>query len=118
MVGRLWSRRSRVAILDAALALCREQGYANVTIEAIAARAGVGKQTIYRWWPSKGAVVLDAFGRVSAAANPLRDTGDIVADMRAFVTKLAAKRCLQNASDLRRASGSCPTNSISMRPTT
>jgi AcrR family transcriptional regulator len=84
------SERSRVAILDAALALCREQGYANLTIEAIAARAGVGKQTIYRWWPSKGAVVLDAFGRVSAAANPLRDTADIVADMRAFVTKLAA----------------------------
>lgn len=84
------SERARSAILDAALALCRELGYANVTIEAIAARAGVGKQTIYRWWPSKGAVVLDAFTEHSAATNPLRDTGDIVADMRAFVTKLAA----------------------------
>jgi AcrR family transcriptional regulator len=85
------SERSRLAILDAALALCREHGYVNVTIEAIAARAGVGKQTIYRWWPSKGAVLLDAFERISTAANPLRDTGDVVDDLRAFVTKLAAQ---------------------------
>lgn len=81
------SESSRLAILDAALALCREQGYANVTIEAIAARAGVGKQTIYRWWPSKGAVVLDAFERV-AAMIPVRDTGDIRADLRAIVTRV------------------------------
>jgi AcrR family transcriptional regulator len=79
------SETSRLAILDAALALCREQGYARVTIEAIAARAGVGKQTIYRWWPSKGAVVLDAFERV-AAEIPVPDTGDVLADMRTFLT--------------------------------
>ncbi|MFD3570518.1 TetR/AcrR family transcriptional regulator, partial [Streptomyces sp. NPDC058667] len=55
------SERSRRAIFDAALALVTETGYAKTTIEGIAARAGVGKQTIYRWWPSKAAVLLDAF---------------------------------------------------------
>lgn len=54
------SDRSRRAILDAALTLVGEVGYNKLTIEAIAARAGVGKQTIYRWWPSKAAVLLDA----------------------------------------------------------
>lgn len=57
------SERSRVAILTAALDLCAEHGYGNVTVEAIAARAGAGKKTIYRWWPSKGAVVLEAIVR-------------------------------------------------------
>jgi AcrR family transcriptional regulator len=78
--------RSRLAILDAALALCAEQGYGSLTIEAIAARAGVGKQTIYRWWPSKGAVLLEALCRESAANVPTPDTGDIVADVRAIVS--------------------------------
>ena len=53
--------QARQAILRAALDLCQERGYAGLTIEGVAARAGVGKQTIYRWWPSKGAVVLEAF---------------------------------------------------------
>ena len=79
------SDRSRLAIVDAALALCREHGYARVSIEAIAARAGVGKQTIYRWWPSKGAVVLEAFER-DAAEIPVPDTGDVASDMRTFLT--------------------------------
>src|SRR4051794_10677806 len=52
---------TRQAILDAAFELCHERGYAAVTIEGVAARAGVGKQTIYRWWPSKGLLILEAF---------------------------------------------------------
>jgi AcrR family transcriptional regulator len=78
---------SRLAILDAALAVCREVGYAKLTIEAIAARAGVGKQTIYRWWPSKGAVILEAFERV-AADVPVPDTGEVVADVRMLLTRV------------------------------
>lgn len=54
-------QRSTDAVLKAALHLARKRGVANVTIEAIAARAGVGKQTIYRWWPSKGAVIFEAY---------------------------------------------------------
>jgi AcrR family transcriptional regulator len=82
------SESSRLAILDAALAVCREVGYAKLTIEAIAARAGVGKQTIYRWWPSKGAVMLEAFERV-AAEVPVPDTGDVEDDVRTLVTRVA-----------------------------
>ncbi|WP_327119165.1 TetR/AcrR family transcriptional regulator [Streptomyces sp. NBC_01341] len=82
------SDRSRRAIYDAALALVGEAGYARTTIEGIAARAGVGKQTIYRWWPSKAAVLMEAFLDMGArqadgageAAIP--DTGDLAADLR------------------------------------
>ena len=81
------SARSHQAILQAALALCREHGYASVTIEGIAARAGVGKQTIYRWWPSKAAVVFDAFADV-APGFQAPHTGDLTADVRAFLFKV------------------------------
>jgi AcrR family transcriptional regulator len=53
--------QSTTAILRAALQLAQEEGWSKVSIEGIAARAGVGKRTVYRWWPSKGAVVLDAY---------------------------------------------------------
>ncbi|MEU9359402.1 TetR/AcrR family transcriptional regulator [Streptomyces sp. NPDC048301] len=87
------SDRSRRAIHDAALALVGEVGYARTTIEGIAARAGVGKQTIYRWWPSKAAVLMDAFldlgARQAAESAPggegghvFPDTGDLAADLK------------------------------------
>jgi len=59
--GRPRDEATRKAILRAALALVRESGYRSLTIEKIALRAGAGKTTIYRWWPSKAAVVMDAF---------------------------------------------------------
>jgi AcrR family transcriptional regulator len=71
------------------LALCREEGYARLSIEAIAARAGVGKQTIYRWWPSKGAVLLEAIDREASVAAEFPDTGDVVADMRTTIKDVA-----------------------------
>ncbi|BBZ01982.1 TetR family transcriptional regulator [Mycolicibacterium chitae] len=77
------NEHSRRAILDAALSLVGELGYDKVSIEAIARRAGCGKQTIYRWWSSKGAVVLEA---ATQSLNPVvvfPDTGDLVADLRA-----------------------------------
>jgi AcrR family transcriptional regulator len=80
---------SRLAILDAALALCREEGYARLSIEGIASRAGVGKQTIYRWWPSKGAVLLDALDREASTAAAFPDTGDVRADMLTTLTDIA-----------------------------
>ncbi|MGI5468428.1 TetR/AcrR family transcriptional regulator [Streptomyces sp. CA-132043] len=82
------SERSRRAIFDAALSLVGEVGYQRLTIEGIAARAGVGKQTIYRWWPSKADVLLDAFtaeGEAEGHAAGLPDTGDLAADLKAVL---------------------------------
>ncbi|MDT0402671.1 MULTISPECIES: TetR/AcrR family transcriptional regulator [Streptomyces] len=84
------SERSRRAIYEAALALVVEVGYPRTTIEGIASRAGVGKQTIYRWWPSKADVLLEAFldmGEQAAQAAgqvpyTIPDTGDLAADLR------------------------------------
>ena len=76
------NERSRRAILDASISLVAEVGYDNVSIEAIARRACVGKQTIYRWWPSKGAVVLEAAIHTLDAVVDYPDTGDVVADLR------------------------------------
>jgi AcrR family transcriptional regulator len=77
---------SRRAILDAALQLCAEVGYRHVTIEAIAARAGVSKKTIYRWWPSKGAVMLEAVDDAANAVAEHPNTGDLAADLREQLT--------------------------------
>ncbi|MFD5433126.1 TetR/AcrR family transcriptional regulator [Kitasatospora sp. NPDC127067] len=81
------SERARAAVLTAATELVAEVGYGKLTIEAIAARAGVGKQTIYRWWPSKGAVVFDAFLAAGEHEGSLAlpDTGDLAADLRAVL---------------------------------
>ncbi|MGJ6960958.1 TetR/AcrR family transcriptional regulator [Streptosporangium sp. G11] len=79
------SEQSRQAILSAAFDLVAEAGYAKLTVEAIAARAGVGKQTIYRWWPSKGAVFVDAVLSQTGGEGgdlALPDTGDLGADLR------------------------------------
>ncbi|MET8862833.1 TetR/AcrR family transcriptional regulator [Nonomuraea sp. NPDC004580] len=78
--------RSRQAILAATRALVAEEPYEKVTVEAIAARAGVGKQTIYRRWPTKSAVVFAAFLALSEDADgqsiALPDTGDLEADLK------------------------------------
>jgi AcrR family transcriptional regulator len=87
------SQASRQAILVAALDLVGEVGYAKLSIEGIAAAAGVGKQTIYRWWPSKGSLLFDAFltlaGEGEAAALP--DTGDLAADMKLVLRATVAE---------------------------
>lgn len=58
--GRPRSEASQAALLDAAYWRTIELGYAQATADAIAKAAGAGKQTLYRWWPSKGALVLEA----------------------------------------------------------
>jgi AcrR family transcriptional regulator len=87
------SEKSRRAIYDAALALVVEAGYPKTTIEGIAARAGVGKQTIYRWWSSKADVLMEAYldlaaqSVADAGSEPYAfpDTGDLAADIKAVL---------------------------------
>jgi AcrR family transcriptional regulator len=95
--GRKRSEQSRLAILTAAYELVAEIGYARLTIEGIAARAGTGKQTIYRWWPSKADVVLDALATKADLHIPIPDEGSYAADLRAF---LLAGFALGNQSSL------------------
>jgi AcrR family transcriptional regulator len=76
------SERARHAILSAAVELCLEQGFAKVTMEGIAKQAGVGKQTIYRWWPSKAAVLQEALNERVGARTDFSDTGDVRKDLR------------------------------------
>ncbi|MEV0647541.1 TetR/AcrR family transcriptional regulator [Phytomonospora sp. NPDC050363] len=87
------SERSRQAILSAATELVAEVGFPKLTIEAIAARAGVGKQTIYRWWPSKGAVVFDAMLSQMAEDGDLSlpDSGDLATDLRLLLRQTVAE---------------------------
>lgn len=59
--GRPRSEKARKAVIQSTLALLNHKGFHELTMEAVAARAGVGKATIYRWWPNKAELVMDAF---------------------------------------------------------
>jgi AcrR family transcriptional regulator len=84
--GRPRSEAARVAILDAADALLLARGLGAVSMEAIAERAGVGKATIYRWWPTKEALALDAlYYEWAAASDPGSDTGSLKGDLVALL---------------------------------
>jgi AcrR family transcriptional regulator len=81
MTGRPRSEKARRAVLAAALELVAEHGYGALTIEGIAARAGVAKTTIYRSWPSKAAVVMDAVYVESDPRLAFPDTGSARRDL-------------------------------------
>ena len=80
-VGRPRSERARLATLDAAADLLIEGGLAAATMESIAARAGVSKVTIYKWWPSRGAVAVDAYFHRFDETYTYVDTGDVGVDL-------------------------------------
>jgi AcrR family transcriptional regulator len=85
--GRPRSERAHRAILDAALDLFVEQGYEAMSIEGVAARAGVGKTTIYRRWPSKEELVIDAIEELIMDVEPV-DTGSLREDLVDLLTQL------------------------------
>ncbi len=78
-VGRPRSEEAHQAILDATIGLLAEVGFSALTVESIATRAGVGKATIYRRWPSKLPLVVEAFGGLPALEDV--DTGDLRNDL-------------------------------------
>ena len=88
--GRRRSERSHQAIITATRELLVERGYPGVTIEGIAARAGVGKQTIYRWWPSRAALVLEAYLSSADVVTPPAAARTVREDVRALLGWLIA----------------------------
>lgn len=83
--GRSRNDAARDAILTAAAQLLVEESSTNITVDAIAKRANAGKQTIYRWWPSKGAVLLEAMVFLAEEDVPAPETGELIADLTVFV---------------------------------
>ena len=95
--GRPRSVESRRAIIQSAMHILQNDGYAALNIEAIAARAGVSKQTIYRWWNSAAFIVLEALtADMQAQETVAPDTGSLKGDLqelvRPMVRALAQRR--------------------------
>ncbi|OBI10509.1 TetR/AcrR family transcriptional regulator [Mycobacterium scrofulaceum] len=85
------SEKARTAIVTATRELLLERGFDGLTIEAVAARARVGKQTIYRWWPSRPALVADVMLEdADKLLASVSHTGDLAADLVGWVGKLVA----------------------------
>jgi AcrR family transcriptional regulator len=80
--GRPRSEASRGAIIAAARELLRTIGLDRMSIEAVAEASGVAKTTIYRWWPSKGTLALDAYLEDMRTKVVVPDTGDAGEDLR------------------------------------
>jgi AcrR family transcriptional regulator len=83
--GRPRSAECHGAILEAVLQLMQKDGYNAVTIEGVARHAGVGKQTIYRWWGSRAELILDAFANHAADLVPTPDRGSLREDLEVFI---------------------------------
>jgi len=80
---------TRRKVLTATVELIDRIGYRSVTIDAVARASGVSKSTIYRHWPSRQTLVLDAFTSDTDESTEVADTGDAIADLRTYLLKLA-----------------------------
>lgn len=85
--GRPRSEKAHRAILDAAIDLFVEEGFEGMSVEGVAARAGVGKTTIYRRWSSKEDLVIDAIDQLIFDVHP-PDTGSVREDLVETLTKV------------------------------
>lgn len=97
--GRPRSERSHRAVLDAARELLTDGGLPALTVDQIAIRAGVSKNTIYRWWPNKGAVLMDAFTEATSQKLRAPSSGSALERFRTQVHRVAA---LMNEPNARR----------------
>ncbi len=82
--GRPLDEHARTEILDAAVTLLTEEGFAGVTVDTVAATAGVSKATIYRRWSSKEALLLEAASCLSGGPQELPDSGSLRDDLLAL----------------------------------
>jgi AcrR family transcriptional regulator len=97
------SEKSRVAIVTATRELLLERGFDGTSIEAVAARAGVGKQTIYRWWPSRPALVADILlADADKIIAPVPHTDNLVDDLVGWASNLAATLTTERGSAMLR----------------
>ncbi len=87
--GRPRSEETKSAILKAAYELLFEIGFNKISIEGIAKKAGVSKVTIYKWWNTKGALILDAFFTFSELQLPVPNTGSVKEDLYQQVLNLS-----------------------------
>ncbi|MDX8516242.1 TetR/AcrR family transcriptional regulator [Mesorhizobium captivum] len=87
-IGAKRNPESADAILEAAEAVLVEAGYSGFSIEAVARRARAGKPTIYRWWPSKAALLIEVYQRQKRLETP--DTGKLEEDLAGFLVNLFA----------------------------
>lgn len=81
---------TRRRVLDATMELIDRRDYRSVTIDAVARTSGVSKSTIYRHWPSRQVLVLEAYTLKTNRSTVVRDTGDALRDLRHYVAALAA----------------------------
>jgi AcrR family transcriptional regulator len=79
--GRPRSEHAQEAILRSVVELLEHVGFQDLTVEAVAERAKVSKATVYRWWPNKGALVVDAFHSMALEELRFSDTGAVWSDM-------------------------------------
>jgi AcrR family transcriptional regulator len=87
--GRPRSEESRQSILRSTLKLLKQDGgFPELSIEAIAADANVGKTTVYRWWPTKAALVADAFSASAEEELRFPNTGSVYKDMSLQMRRL------------------------------
>ncbi|WP_319448512.1 MULTISPECIES: TetR/AcrR family transcriptional regulator [unclassified Mycobacterium] len=98
--GRRRNEDARRAILDAAFSLLQEAGGPGVTVQGTAAAAGVGRQTIYRWWPNRGALIAEALAERARTVVAIPDTGSFRDDLVGFLTASFAD-AVDNAQTLR-----------------
>jgi AcrR family transcriptional regulator len=88
--GRQRSEESEEAILSAITALLRHKPLRDISIEEIARKAGVGKATMYKWWPSKAYIAFDAFSKKLEEMVPICDTGSAERDFKQQLRSLFA----------------------------
>jgi AcrR family transcriptional regulator len=111
--GRPRSEERRDAVLKAAMELMREDDLRRASVDRISARSGVSKATIYKWWPNRTAVAIEAFLHQMMAEAPVPDTGSAAEDFRLTLRGHLARSTPNSSASL----SSTPLNASGYEPT-